>query len=1143
MTAASESIGNGAAACGDGGDDRQGRFRALQRQLWEAHEAEVEVLRQEVYQLRQLLSARELALAGREGSLDAEAPRPRPIKVLDSPLHSTADGVGTAEGVMEVGRPPEQETLRVEGEETDREVATQQSVCSARSCPTPQSGHQTRILRSTVSMEKLQRTDTQDRLRLSRGSTRPFHLRLPHEVAHACLIVGNAIFIGISTSAEVEGKPFPFRTTMLVRLVTCLSFCAELMARICHQKLREFCLGEHRGVNLLDSILVIGLIIESTITIAYGREITSLLRQLSVFRIVRVLQLLRFLELLRKTSCLVELHIFVECFRNSLNAICWILLLMTALVYCTALVLLQAAADVCARHEYGIQTPMCTHFGSLGGSMMTLFQAVFGGLLWGEVVDALLPAGVFYQIALVVFMVIMLLLVCNIVIGIVLACTERASQNELDHRISSEMHDRSENILALRDIFQEMDINGSGEINRDELNSACQDLRIDALLSSLGLRVFDVHQMFDLLDSNHTGLVSMEDFIIACQRMQGGTRAVDMIFLQQQNARMFKQVKEIHRALVSELNQTNEHQSPSPLQTWTQMRSRDSNRQSAPLIKQAFNSDSTPMTPSRSAKLRKCTTSFTASRITLVEMRAMTMPELCELEALVKMGCSSEGWEHPRTGAALSPGQVDLYAVVHNYIAPCTALVGVRLCGLSKASYKRGQLVKQPARRAVGTIKADSEGPDIEVDVMRGKFCLEGPIYVDEVDCGIPSSVIVPESLSYKELLGNGERKPLWYCTHWWGEAVLDFLACIREHAHCRVLSDEKASYWICGYALRQNSAKGELDAQDIRESPFFKAMSLAEGILLVVDSQATVFRRIWCDFELYVNLTSIGDLLDIVTLPDGAKHARLFSGTPFPYESLSDQRRRETRFPKSILLAGMRVVLQDGGCSREEDKRVILASFSGDQLENANRRLRSLFAKAAWPLALRLGLVADFDSSSPGTVSLPEILSADKQRTQLSFSFAHMEEVTSDAAHNLAMGLAETLEELQLSFEGCQNVEDQTVKVLSRSLPKDLRVLSLDFLGCKAITNAGVSHLAHALPMQLEELTLHFDMCTGVTFAGLRELAQHLPNGLRKFNGTFLGTTVDDTFNSVSELRKAALGEKSLLQRWGLVGFTRGTP
>ena len=37
---------------------------------------------------------------------------------------------------------------------------------------------------------------------------------------------------------------------------------------------------------------------------------------------------------------------------------------------------------------------------------------------------------------------------------------------------------------------------------------------------------------------------------------------------------------------------------------------------------------------------------------------------------------------------------------------------------------------------------------------------------------------------------------PQWFVSHWWGEAVLDFIKCTQEHARVRALG-EGACYWV----------------------------------------------------------------------------------------------------------------------------------------------------------------------------------------------------------------------------------------------------------------------------------------------------------------------------------------------------------
>jgi len=253
------------------------------------------------------------------------------------------------------------------------------------------------------------------------------------------------------------------------------------------------------------------------------------------------------------------------------------------------------------------------------------------------------------------------------------------------------------------------------------------------------------------------------------------------------------------------------------------------------------------------------------------------------------------------------------------------------------------------------------------------------------------------------------------------------------------------------------------------------------------------------------------------------------------PNETLSEQRKREHSFPIDIFMAGLRVSLEQGEATSKKDVARILASFTQGtehQLEQANCRLRSLFAKAVWPKALELGIVEDLDSSNPGTISLPEVLSADTRRTELSLSFASMRNVDSLALGSLARGLPESLKELQLSFADCYRVDDKAVLELMRGMPQGLRALSLDFLGCTSITDAGIGYLALGIPDQLTKLTLHFDGCNSITSSGLQALAEHIPRTVQDFNATFHGTVLNDAFTSVSDFRRAALPKTSSLAR-----------
>eukprot|EP00971_Amphidinium_carterae_P226007 4482609-Amphidinium_carterae.1 len=154
--------------------------------------------------------------------------------------------------------------------------------------------------------------------------------------------------------------------------------------------------------------------------------------------------------------------------------------------------------------------------------------------------------------------------------------------------------------------------------------------------------------------------------------------------------------------------------------------------------------------------------------------------------------------------------------------------------------------------------------------------------------------------MSYKELVSTGPNKPDWYCCHWWGEPIMDFLKCIEAHRELRHGSVSTA-YWICAFANSQHNLEAEL-SDDPEKSSFRRAMSLATGVLLVLDKEATPFQRIWCDYELYKTLLSEEKSLDIATVCEVKGRFEPQVLAELPGESAVKKTSREANFPVSVL-------------------------------------------------------------------------------------------------------------------------------------------------------------------------------------------------------------------------------------------------
>ena len=94
---------------------------------------------------------------------------------------------------------------------------------------------------------------------------------------------------------------------------------------------------------------------------------------------------------------------------------------------------------------------------------------------------------------------------------------------------------------------------------------------------------------------------------------------------------------------------------------------------------------------------------------------------------------------------------------------------------------------------------------------------------------------------SLVELLAAGPQPPLWFVSHWWGEPVRHFVACIEQHARDHGLGDG-ACYWVCAYANNQWTL-GELDV-DLEQTSFHKALALSVGTVSVLDREGVAYSR-----------------------------------------------------------------------------------------------------------------------------------------------------------------------------------------------------------------------------------------------------------------------------------------------------------
>eukprot|EP00927_Polykrikos_kofoidii_P046413 TRINITY_DN40654_c0_g1_i2.p1 TRINITY_DN40654_c0_g1~~TRINITY_DN40654_c0_g1_i2.p1 ORF type:complete len:674 (-),score=83.65 TRINITY_DN40654_c0_g1_i2:69-2090(-) len=355
------------------------------------------------------------------------------------------------------------------------------------------------------------------------------------------------------------------------------------------------------------------------------------------------------------------------------------------------------------------------------------------------------------------------------------------------------------------------------------------------------------------------------------------------------------------------------------------------------------------------------------------------------------------------------------------------------------------------------------------------------------------------KSRSYVEAVACGPQVPRWFVSHWYGQSVADFVKCLNVHSDDRDLGRD-APYWACAYASLQGEhtgdedwvgeyAKNQWDRPE--DSPFQRAMRLAEGTLSVIDPEATCFKRIWCVYEIWTGVLLATPSLEqvlatyhseasanrylydiysaygdrVVGLTDGfapvdMRRARCWWAT--------DKTLRESKFPVSLATDALSLRLEDAEASHISDKKHILNTIAGstnldvappvqhELYESLNKALRGRFAAAVWRQALEAGYPMEHCSSTL----------ADSGLWKLELSFDGAEKSFTDAAAgHLARGFSHHLRELIIDLTGCRQLTDAGLQVLADALPcSSLVKLEIDFSRCRSITDAGVASLGQAL-------------------------------------------------------------------------------
>ncbi|CAK0867497.1 unnamed protein product [Prorocentrum cordatum] len=325
------------------------------------------------------------------------------------------------------------------------------------------------------------------------------------DFACGLVIIINTVLIGLSTQhvAEKGGDKVEYE---IAGLICNAFFLVELILRLRVMGMRFFTVEGWRW-NLFDMFLVVFSILDAVIQYGYNADAGAVgqsMKTIKMLRIVRVFRVFRFFT---------ELRILALMILDSFRSLAWALLMLIIIMYVFAIWFTQDVAShiVKVKNDGLPVDPVLTEFfGNLLLTLSSLFHAMLNGISWIELTNGLkysppMQALFFFYVSFT------LLAVLNII-----------------RLLPKQIEQKQKWLQEMKELFQEMDKEGCGSISLDTIQEFLQDARVESYFQALGLEPHDTERLFDHLDDDNSGEVSLDEFLQGCLRLRGQARSIDV---------------------------------------------------------------------------------------------------------------------------------------------------------------------------------------------------------------------------------------------------------------------------------------------------------------------------------------------------------------------------------------------------------------------------------------------------------------------------------------------------------------------------------------------------------------------------------------------------------------------------------------
>jgi len=340
-------------------------------------------------------------------------------------------------------------------------------------------------------------------------------------------------------------------------------FCALFTTELCCRFMAfgwSFFWMEGWGWNIFDLVVVSMQLIDIILHACFRRlnieSDPSTDRMLMLLRLLRLLRIMRLMRVLRLVD---ELRTIVSGIVGSLKSLFWTLVLLTLGMYAFGVCVTQLVADhlISVAEIGGVPaTSQNTQdlkywYGSLVRTVLSLFEAICGGVSWDAMVNPLLEDVSWVMVLFYcIYIAFCLFAVMNSVTGVF--CEKatqkvRADQEEFLANVCRKTFAKNNLALGLKPRHEQL-------MTWKEFSAQMHTLEFRDFFKAIDVCASEAEGLFSLLDVERKGAIDFEQFMHGILKLRGPAKSLDLTLLMNETDQMYGSITKHMKSVDDKLN-------------------------------------------------------------------------------------------------------------------------------------------------------------------------------------------------------------------------------------------------------------------------------------------------------------------------------------------------------------------------------------------------------------------------------------------------------------------------------------------------------------------------------------------------------------------------------------------------------------